>query len=155
MAKYRLLTLEELKTFEKEFIDYLVVNGIAADDWEKLKVDDIEKANQIVDLFSDVIFESVLRKIQFLELHTENYIQTIQCLPDIMHTVIVSSKNQTFSIKDFDKNKSKSFIEENFDLHSGSKKYEKNREEELFELTEKGYQITQGDLFKALILATV
>ena len=66
MAKYRLLTAEELELFEKEFIDYLVVNGITADDWEKIKSEDQFKAEQIMALFSDVVFEKIMRQTQFL-----------------------------------------------------------------------------------------
>lgn len=155
MAKYRLLTKEELETFEKEFVDYLVVNGIAADDWVKMKSEEPDKAEKIVDLFSDVIFEGVLRKVKFLELHTDQYIQCIQCLDEDMNTVILSSKNKSFSLKEFDLNKTSEFVRDNFDLHSGRKSYSKRRELEIFELTERGYQITTGDLFKSLILATV
>ena len=37
MVKYRALTHEELESMEKEFIDFLVLNGITGEDWEKLK----------------------------------------------------------------------------------------------------------------------
>ena len=49
--KYRRLTLEELKPLENEFIDFLVVNGVIADDWEQLLANDVEKSNQIIDAF--------------------------------------------------------------------------------------------------------
>ena len=65
--KYRRLTLEELKPLENEFIDFLVVNGVIADDWEQLLANDVEKSNQIIDAFSEVVFEGIMRKTQFLE----------------------------------------------------------------------------------------
>ncbi|MDA7803341.1 DUF6495 family protein [Crocinitomix sp.] len=155
MAKYRILTKEELVNFEKEFIDFLVVNGIVAEDWEKMKIEEEEKAEKIIDLFSDVVFEGVLRKIQFLELHTETYVQAIQCLSDSMNMVVISSKSKNFKISDFNPASPKSFIAENFELHSGTKPYSKDRELELFEMTERGYQISDDQLFKSLIIATV
>ena len=51
--KYRELTTLELKELEKEFIDYLIVNGITADDWVKIKEEQQEKAEDIITLFSD------------------------------------------------------------------------------------------------------
>jgi hypothetical protein len=47
MAKYRLLTLEELKSMEKEFVDFLVLNGIPGEDWVKLKDTDPDRAEGI------------------------------------------------------------------------------------------------------------
>lgn len=35
--KYRRLTAEELSGLEKEFVHYLIINGIDAQEWEKLK----------------------------------------------------------------------------------------------------------------------
>ena len=67
MAKFRLLTIEELKEMEKEFVEYLILVGIAADDWVKLKDEEPEKAENIVCLFSDVVFEKIMRETQFLE----------------------------------------------------------------------------------------
>ena len=58
--KYRRLTLEELEPLENEFIDFLVVNGIIADDWRHLLAHDLEKSNQIIDAFSEVVFEGIM-----------------------------------------------------------------------------------------------
>ena len=67
MAKYRLLTIEELQEMEKEFVDYLILNGIYSDDWVSLKNDDPDKVQKIIHLFSDVVFENIMRKTQFLK----------------------------------------------------------------------------------------
>lgn len=152
MAKYRILTADELKNFEKEFIDYLVVNGIVADDWVKLKEEDKEKAEKIIDLFSDVIFEGVLRKVKFLEIRTKSYVQAVQCLEDKMIMVALSTKDAEADLTQIDwENPGNT----NFDLHKGDKSYSDTREAELFAMTEKGYQISDGRLFKQLLLATV
>lgn len=149
MAKYRKLTLEELNEFEKEFIDYLVVNGITADKWVEIKKKDIEKASQIVDLFSDVVFEGILRKVQFLELRSPNYISAIQCLEAKMINVAITSEIGGLSI-DLSEDLSNSLK-----IHRLEKYYKNSREMDLFELLEKGYQISHGDLFKNLLLASV
>ena len=65
--KYRLLNTEELKTLEKEFVEFLVVNGITAEDWESIKKETPQKADEVLVLFSDVILEGSLRKIEYLK----------------------------------------------------------------------------------------
>ena len=155
MAKYRILSESELKTFEKEFVDYLVVNGITADDWVKMKTDENEKALKIVDLFSDVILESVLRKIQFLEIRTNAYVQAIQCLDEKMIMIAISSKDVRYKMTDLNPETPKDVISEYFELHQGEKNYDGSREMALFEMTEKGYEISDGKLFKTLLMASV
>lgn len=144
--KYRILDLTELEAFEKEFIDFLVINGIVATDWEKLKKEDKKRSQQIIEHFSDVIFEGVLRKVKYLELRTDKYISAIQCLESKMINVAITSVD---SIKSF--SKLTSF--DGLDIHQLEKVYQEKRELEIFRLTEKGYQISEGDLFKKIALA--
>ena len=83
--KYRRLTLEELKPLENEFIDFLVVNGVIADDWEQLLANDVEKSNQIIDAFSEVVFEGIMRKTQFLEYRSVGELITFSCTADLIY----------------------------------------------------------------------
>ena len=48
MTKYRRLTLEELEELQKEFVDFLVINGITAEDWVKLKDNEVDKSELII-----------------------------------------------------------------------------------------------------------
>lgn len=152
MAKYRLLSDEELKELEEDFVKYLVVNGIDAEQWEQLKQNDADKALRIVDLFSDVVFEKILREILFLDFHSSAYFQSIQCLENKMITVAVERKDPSTDLLNVDLN---SISLDDVNIYRGEKKYVENREKELFELIQKGYQINQGDIFKQLILKTV
>lgn len=155
MPKYRLLTREELIELEKDFVQYLVVNGITADDWEKLKVEDNEAAQNIVDLFSDVVFETIFRKVQYLELRTEKELISYQCLNEKL--VIVGMKAPADSEADFTK---PDYIQqavhnppEGLKVFTTEKNYTEQREIHLFHLTESGAVISDGKLFKALCLA--
>jgi hypothetical protein len=153
MTKYRLLNNEELQSFEDEFVKYLVVNGIAADDWKKLLADQPESAQKIVDMFSEVVFEKVMRTAKFLEIKRKSYIQSIQCLEDKMVMVAMSTKNPGLDLTELDWTAVKDYSD--FEIHSAEKEYANDRQEELFKLTEIGYYISEGELFKALMLLAV
>ena len=58
--KYRRVTLEELKPLENEFIDFLVINGIAATDWEYLLTHDSKNSNKLLDAFGEVVLEDIM-----------------------------------------------------------------------------------------------
>lgn len=153
MTKYRLLNNEELKSFEDEFVKYLVVNGIDADLWKKMLAENKTQAQQIVDLFSDVVFEKIMRQAKFLVIKRASYIQAIQCLDEKMIMVAISTNNKEIDMTTMDFSSLSNF--EDFHIHKAEKTYQKERGKELFDLTELGYYISDGKLFKALILATV
>jgi hypothetical protein len=155
MPKYRYLSLEELQELEKEFVEYLVLNGITADDWEKLKAEDPEKADKVIELFSDVVFESILRKVEYLEYRTPHEVRTFQCLPDRL--VVVGMKAENDPEIDFtDSGFIQSAMENppySLRVYTTEKHYEKPRELALFEMTEAGCIISDGRLFKTLCLS--
>lgn len=153
MTKYRLLNNEELGNFEDEFVKYLVVNGISADDWKGILAKDPDNAQKIVDLFSDVVFEKVMRQAQFLVIKRPSYIQSIQCFDDKMIMVALTTKDKTLDLTKLDFKNIENYS--SFEVHKAEKEYSKDREKELFDLTEIGYSISNGELYKALILATV
>lgn len=155
MAKYRLLTREELEEMEKEFVEYLILNGIAADDWVKIKEEDTDGAEQIVHLFSDVVFEKIMRKTNFLEYRSAKVIRVLQCLKEKFVLVgLDASKIQDANLKDPEfMKKAMQNPPENLEIYTKDMAYEVSREKEIFKMTEAGYQISDGKLFKALCLA--
>lgn len=152
--KYRVLANDELVEFEKEFVDFLVLNGVTADMWVKLKEDDKPSAEDMITLFSDVVMEGVLRKIQFLEYRTSQDIKTFQCLESTMVLVGIKTSNTNHDFLD------QLFLEnsitnppEGIQVYTTSKKYTTERQLELFKMIQSGSKISDGSLFKALSLA--
>lgn len=80
--KYRRLTIDELKELEEQFHLFLAAHSIPAMDWQKMKSNEPEKAEDLIDQFSDFIFENVLEKIEFLEYRDENQIQIVDLRND-------------------------------------------------------------------------
>ena len=154
--KYRKLTSEELTALEKEFIDYLIVNGITADDWVKLKEEEPDKAEDIIKLFSDVVLESVLRKVQYLEFRAAQDIKTFQCLTEKIVLVGMTTEEDSIDFTDetfFTKaaRNSPSGVK----VYTTDKAYHKTRELELFDMIQAGCQIADGKLFKTLSVSLV
>ncbi len=152
--KYRRLTKEELVELEKEFVEFLVVNGIVADDWGKLKQNEPDKAEQIIEQFSDVIFEGTLRKIQFVDIVSKSKLYTFQCLPDKI--ILRGLEAKEGSNLDFlDDGKVQELLANSsadIQLVKSEKNYHPNREEELFGMLQRGALISDGKWFKAICL---
>lgn len=155
MPKYRLLSKEELAPLEKEFIDYLVVNGVTADDWVKMKAESPENAEEILALFSDVVFEGILRKVSFLDFRSKNEVRAFQCLEDKI--IMVGMRAPASATVDFTDarflQRATTDSPEDLEIYTSEKAYKDSREQELFRMTEQGCEISDGHLFKTLMLA--
>lgn len=153
MAKYRHLSKDELDALQKEFVEFLVVNGITADKWTAIKEHKKEVAEEIIEQFSDVVWEGVLRKAKFLELRNPKELLTFQCLSDKLVLMGMKVKDDEVDIttqSGFEKLKQDQ-LETTF--YTSEKKYFKKREEELFEMIQNGCEIADGALFKRIALA--
>lgn len=149
MAKYRLLDPDELQSMEKEFIEFLVINGITADDWQQLKTKDPKAYFGIVESFSDVVFENILRKTKFLEFRDSQDIYCIQCLDEKMILIGIKSDGSI----DFEHSSINDIINSDLKGYMTEKHYNINRQKELFQMIKNGYQISDGLLFKKLSTA--
>lgn len=146
--------MTELEGLEKEFVDYLIVNGITADEWVRIKSENKEKAEDIITLFSDVVFEGIMRKVSFMDQILPNEVRTFQCLKDKLVLVGMKTREATHDFTD------PAFIQkaarqppEGIEVFTSEKPYAGERERELFEMTQAGCTISDGRLFKALSLS--
>jgi len=65
--KYARLTKEQFEELHKEFINFLATQTITAQEWEDIKVNKPEVAEQELEVFSDLFWEGVLSKVQYVE----------------------------------------------------------------------------------------
>lgn len=152
MAKYRLLTNQELVEMKTEFINYLVINGITADDWKKMLAEEPIKAQEIVDLFSDVVFEKILRKVNFILKQGKKEIVAFHCMEETIEMCgLVAGPDIDV---DFTDNETIAKLIANpikgLETISAEKAYSKTREQEIFDLTQQGGLISDGNVFNAL-----
>lgn len=155
MLKYRLLSTQELNGLEQEFVEFLVLNGITAPDWVKMKAEDPEEASEMLTLFSNVVFESILRKTRFLEKRGQNYLHVFHCLEDEIVLVAMESPQEDdvdFTNPDFITS-SMLTPPESLHVYTTSKPYTKERQLELFDMLQSGAVITNDKLYKALCMA--
>ncbi len=130
--KYRRIPKDELKKLEEDFIKFLVVNGITADDWVAIKENEPINADQIINQFSDVVWEGVLRKTNYLNKVEKDFAYYFKCDNAEIHLVRVL------------------IDEHNKECHVATKLYSKQRELEIFEMIQNGCEISQGLEFEAL-----
>lgn len=150
--KYKRLSEEELQMLEKEFVNFLIINGITAEDWEKLKKDEPGKASEIVDHFSDVIYETWLRKINYLEMILPQEILCFYYQPGQAVLVGLSTTDASVDFTTMTDLSEADLIKSSTEIYTQTKVYSKTREEEMFELLEKGAKPSDEKLFNILCM---
>jgi hypothetical protein len=150
--KYKRLGVNELKELEKEFITFLSSAQITGLDWEKMKKNEQEKAEELIDVFSDLVYEKVMSKIFFLEFRDKKELNIFHFEDDkIVLNGIRMKEDSSINLmsddlfSEWNSNKSNEIS-----IIKTEKVYIKERGIEIFEMLEKGCYITDDKLFKAI-----
>ena len=152
MAKYRSLTLDELQSMEKEFVDFLVLNGIPGDDWVKLKNSDPERAAGICEAFSDVVFTKILKNCRYIERHAPKQVVSIFCDSHKMFLMGLDAP-EDMNIDFTDKmnlDDLKTSAPKGLQTVKSEKEYTKEREFEIWDMLNNGFFISDQKLYMAL-----
>lgn len=150
--KYQQLTKEQFLALHKEFSEFLATQQIDVKEWNKIKMENPSMANEELNIFSDVVWEDVLTKTEYLEHISENHINLFKCEADLIIRIYIKLNDENISFLNeanfqwFLKNP----LNEQFEYFKAEKKYTKARNSELFELIEMGSQISKGALFKVI-----
>lgn len=150
--KYKRLTNEELKELEKEFINFLASAQITGSDWEKMKSADSLKAEELIDVFSDMVYEKVMGKINYLEFRDNKSLTIFHFKEDKIVLVGLRVKEND-KLDLMGENVFEQWNQSNsnsVNIIRTEKKYAKDRGEEVFELLQTGCYITDEKLFKAI-----
>lgn len=154
--KFRRLTNEELQDLEQEFIQFLVANTVTGDEWVKLKEEEPDKAEGLIEVFSDIVLEKVVKNIQYLEYRTPVDIKTFHCLEDkiVMNGLRMEGEadiDLTTDLPPAEMFKKLQSSDAKLQIYTAEKGYVPDREAELFRMLEGGAKISrEGQLFQAI-----
>ena len=151
--RFRKLTLDELKELHEEFIQFLSSNTITGDDWGKIKEDDYDKTDKLIDIFSDIVLEKSLVNIRFLEKREPKNLLLFHCKEkeiDLVGLSVSEGSSIDFTNSEHLEALSKSEISVKINTFKTSKAYSENREDEVYKMLNDGCLITDEKLFKAL-----
>lgn len=148
--KYRRLTKEEFEELHEEFIMFLSANTITGDDWKKIVAEDVEKADALMDMFSDIAFEKVLAQSKYVQRLSAKEIMVAEFGETSAHMIILRSTAEdipnNLSVEDI----KKALESKAFEIFQGSKTYQKLREQEMYELVQQGASFADGKIYQQL-----
>ena len=139
--KFRLLNKEEREAFDEDFKHFLITNGVSNEDWIEMNEKDLKKAEELVAIFSDTVFQKVMEKITFLEMRASDSLLVFKCNAENIELIGINAKSKDsqvdFSTPEAIHESLKSKTEE-LSFFKHEKDYSKERELEVFEMVETG-----------------
>lgn len=147
--KYSRLTKEQFEELHQEFINFLATQSVTADEWANLKVNKPELAETELDVFSDLVWEGVLNKAEYLEHFSPQHIYLFRLGDKKMKAIVVNVKNKEVDIttqKGYDWLR-KNLMDECVEFLQADKDYTNDKNLDKFKMIEQGASITKGELF--------
>lgn len=150
--KYARLTKEQLEELHPEFIRFLASQSIDKAEWDTLKAEKPEVAEQEIDVFSDLIWDNVLEKAEWLEHYSKNHIFLFKLNKEDMESIIIHAHTPHV---DFLTEGGLQWLNENIfsdevQLTRGRKAFGEDRNAEIFSLIQQGAALSDGELYKQL-----
>jgi hypothetical protein len=147
--KYRPLTKEQFENLHQEFALFLASQKIDVTEWNQIKAEKPEVAEEEMNVFSDVVWEDVITKVEYVEHFSETSANLFKCEGEEIHRIAIKIN------WDINLLEQKGFewlmqnpMDNSVDIFKGSKPYNSDRNIEIFDLMEKGSSISKGEIFE-------
>ena len=150
--KYTRLTKEQFEELHQEFTTFLATQSIDKAEWDTIKKEKPEVAEQELDVFSDLIWEGVLTNAQFLEHFSKNHIFLFQCFDTEVKSIVLKSlvPEVDFLTKEGLQWLSDNMFTETIEMKVGKKVFTEERNYSLFQLIQQGAFLSDGQLFNQI-----
>jgi len=147
--KYRQLTKEQFESLHEEFALFLASQSIDVKEWNQLKKEKPQVAEDEMNVFSDVVWDDVLTKTAYLEHFSKQSINLFKCDESEIQRIFVKINKDInlFEQEGFEwllSNPTDDVVE----YFNGTKEYTSERNSEVFDLIEKGSSISKGELYE-------
>ena len=148
--KYARLTKEQFEELQPEFINFLASQTITAQEWESIKIETPKVAEDELDVFSDLIWEGVLNKVDYVEHVSPNQIMLFHMGEAHMSLIGIKVNKPEidlttgFGYKWLQKNLQDDAVA----LYTSTKPVSNDRNKDIFVLIKQGAVITKGELYR-------
>ncbi|UYW02167.1 DUF6495 family protein [Flavobacterium agricola] len=148
--KYTRLTKEQFEELNQEFSNFLASQQIDKNEWDAIKKNSPEVAEQELDVFSDLIWEGVLTNAKYLEHFAKNYIFLFECTEVYMSTIIIKAlvPDVDFLTKAGLEWLGDHLFTEFVEIHRGNKVFDDERNLDIFKVIQQGAILSDGALYQ-------
>lgn len=139
--KYQRLSTAELENLKEDFIRFMASQGIDADAWQKMKSERMEEAEEIIEIYSDLVYDQALSKCNYLEHISAKEFKAIQYRDEeavVIGLRVIEESSINLNTDSFQKDVELGLANNEIEVFTATKKHEKLREQEMFEWIKNG-----------------
>jgi hypothetical protein len=148
--KYSRLSKEQFEELHQEFINFLATQSITGDEWEDIKKNKPEAAEQELDVFSDLVWLGVLGKVEYLEHISPQQIHLFKCNEKKMRLIAlkIDKEEIDFTTKEGFEWLRNNLLSNDIEFFNANKEYSDDKHLDIFKMIQSGGNITKGELFQ-------
>ncbi len=130
--RYPCLNLAQLEALEKDFVAFLIVNGVEGETWKLLNETNPSKAQDLANLFSQVVWKKVVKETIYVKRVSESE-RVFGFLGEEQGVLLIGQQSSNGNI-----------------FHKANKQWGPNREAEVFALLQQGFERSTEEEFNEI-----
>ncbi|WP_121665456.1 DUF6495 family protein [Mesonia aquimarina] len=147
--KYARLTKEQFDELHQEFINFLASQSITAEEWQDIKTNKPDVAEDELDVFSDLVWEGVLNQAKYIEHISKNQLFLFKIGETNMTLIGIKVENDAIDIRTKEGYQwlQNNLMNNDVTIYTSTKAITEDRNKDVFVLIQQGGNITQGELY--------
>jgi hypothetical protein len=150
--KYSRLSREQFESLHQEFALFLAAQSIDKTQWNQIKSDNLSLTDELMDLFSDMVWDHSLDKITYLENRSDYHLFLFKCENARIDLILIRVEKDCPSLmdKDYKQWLAKNLSDPRVDIFESSRTFQETLKEEKFKLMNQGAKVSDGETFEDL-----
>lgn len=150
--KYTRLSKDQFESLHEEFTFFLASQSIDKKQWDQIKNLDHKLTDELLDLFSDMIWDQSLDKIIYLENRSDHHLFLFKCEGIQINLILIRVEKNCPSLmqKGYMKWLSKNLLDPRVTIFQSSRSFKETSKEEKFNLMTNGATVTDGKTYEDL-----
>jgi len=150
--KYSRLSREQFESLHQEFALFLAAQSIDKTQWNQIKSDNLSLTDELMDLFSDMVWDQSLDKITYLENRSDYHMFLFKCENARIDLILIRVEKDCPSLmdKDYKQWLAKNLSDPRVDIFESSRTFQETLKEEKFKLMNQGAKVSDGETFEGL-----
>ena len=146
------LSREQFQSLHQEFALFLAAQSIDKTQWNQIKSDNLSLTDELMDLFSDMVWDHSLDKITYLENRSDYHLFLFKCENARIDLILIRVEKDCPSLmdKDYKLWLAKNLSDPRVDIFESSRTFQETLKEEKFKLMNQGAKVSDGETFEDL-----
>ncbi len=150
--KYTRLSKEQFQSLHPEFSQFLAAQSIDKHQWKAIKSDQPELTNELLDVFSDMVWDRSLEQITYLESRSDHHLFLFKCEVDRIDLILIRLSKDCPSLmrEDYRAWLGNNLSDPRVSIYQSNRIFEDTIKMEKFKLMEQGAYVSDGKSYEDL-----